>query len=205
MASEDIGSIYTTQIPGYEDAADIQAALKLYHYATTTVPTTEGEILPNSIAGHLKALDTRVDDVEAIGTGSDYLTVEPTTPADGFIWVDATSSGNGGPVYSTAIYTNEPPTTDLVDGVLWVDKDSTLKQVYVWDEGIVDWNPVNEFASVVEAKGDILVGSSADNLDNLSVGTDGYVLTADSSATLGVSWQQVDVESIKISAIMGAY
>jgi hypothetical protein len=205
MASEDIGQVYKTQIPGYEDAADIQAALKLYHYATTTIPTNESEIVPNSIAGHLKALDVRTDSLEEIGAGSDYLDTEPVSPIDGFIWLDATSTGNGGPTYSTVIYTNDAPTEDLVDGILWVDKDSELKQTYVWDVALNDWVKVNEFSNVVEAKGDILIGNTAGNLDNLPVGNDGYVLTADSSATLGVSWQQVDVESIKISSIMGAY
>jgi|694.fasta_scaffold00107_130 hypothetical protein len=98
MASESIGSIYPTQIPGYDDAADIKAALKLYHYGSVTVPTVDeigtdpGEIVANSVAGHLKALDTRIDLVEAVGVGSDYATTEPVSPADGFIWVDANST-----------------------------------------------------------------------------------------------------------------
>ena len=49
--AEDIGNIYKTKIPSYAEAADIQAALKLFHYGTTTVPTTEGEILADSLAG----------------------------------------------------------------------------------------------------------------------------------------------------------
>ena len=36
MASENIGNLYPSKIPGYEDAADIQAALRLYHYGSTT-------------------------------------------------------------------------------------------------------------------------------------------------------------------------
>jgi hypothetical protein len=91
MASESIGPVYPTQIPGYEDAADIQAALKLYHYGSTLVPTNENVIVPNSVAGHLKSLDTRVDAIEELGIGSDYSDLEPVLPADGFIWVDANS------------------------------------------------------------------------------------------------------------------
>lgn len=92
MASESIGSVYPTQIPGYDDAADIKAALRLYHYGSATAPQNEGELLSDSIAGHLKALDTRLDAVELTGVGSDYTATEPTSPADGFIWVDANST-----------------------------------------------------------------------------------------------------------------
>lgn len=92
MASESIGSVYPTQIPGYDDAADIQAALRLYHYGSTTAPANEGALLSDSVAGHLKGLDTRLDAVELTGVGSDYTATEPTSPVDGFIWVDANST-----------------------------------------------------------------------------------------------------------------
>jgi len=91
MASEDIGTIYKTQIPGYEDAADIQAALKLYHYGTATPITNESQIIANSVVGHIKALDTRIDVVENTGIGSDYASTRPAEPQNGFIWVDSTS------------------------------------------------------------------------------------------------------------------
>jgi hypothetical protein len=43
-------------------------------------------------------------------------------------------------------------------------------------------------ATLITAKGDLVVGSASAAADNLAVGTDGYVLTADSSQTLGVKW-----------------
>jgi len=42
--------------------------------------------------------------------------------------------------------------------------------------------------SVVTAKADLLVGASSGVVDNLAVGTDGQILTADSTQTLGVKW-----------------
>jgi hypothetical protein len=141
MASESIGSVYPTQIPGYDDAADIQAALKLYHYGSSTVPANEGALVANSVAGHLKSLDTRLDSVEGTGIGSDFSSSEPTEPEDGFIWVDSDSSF-GVALASVAAYQNDAPTTGLVDGLLWVDKNSSPLTMYVYDAADEEWKEI---------------------------------------------------------------
>lgn len=62
--AESIGTKYTTQIPSYSENADIQTALKLYHYGQETEPAT---IESNSVAGHLKYLeDTKVDIIPTV-------------------------------------------------------------------------------------------------------------------------------------------
>lgn len=43
-----------------------------------------------------------------------------------------------------------------------------------------------------DAKGDIVVASGSDAADNLPVGTNGQVLIADSTQTLGVRWGSID-------------
>lgn len=43
--------------------------------------------------------------------------------------------------------------------------------------------------STISAKGDLVVGTAANTVDRLAVGINGYVLTADSSATTGLAWQ----------------
>ena len=54
-----------------------------------------------------------------------------------------------------------------------------------------------ELASAIEetifdAKGDILVGTAADTVGKLTVGTNGYYLKADSSTATGLTWSAVD-------------
>ena len=55
-------------------------------------------------------------------------------------------------------------------------------------------------AMVIQAKGDLLVGQSTGAFDNLAVGSNGKVLTANSSATLGVAWESVSSPSDVIHA-----
>jgi hypothetical protein len=42
--------------------------------------------------------------------------------------------------------------------------------------------------SIVDAKGDLIVGTAADTVGRLAVGTDGFYLSADSSAGTGLAW-----------------
>jgi hypothetical protein len=61
--------------------------------------------------------------------------------------------------------------------------------------------------SIVDAKGDLIVGTAADTVGRLAVGTNGYFLSADSSAGTGLAWAAVDTSAIDnnyILALMGA-
>jgi hypothetical protein len=42
--------------------------------------------------------------------------------------------------------------------------------------------------TLIDAKGDLIVGSAADTAARLAVGTNGYLLTADSAETTGLKW-----------------
>lgn len=50
--------------------------------------------------------------------------------------------------------------------------------------------------NVVEAKGDLLAGTAAGAVDNVSVGTNGYVLVADSTEATGIKWGQMSLTGI---------
>jgi hypothetical protein len=134
MAAEDIGSLYNTKMPGYEDAADIQAALKLFLYGSTAYDTanTDPTQLPNpSLARHLQDLDDAITTLEDQGLGSLYTATEPTSPQDGLIWVDADASV---PIVSGNIfYQADAPTGTIAEGSIWTDSDSSPLTMYVYD------------------------------------------------------------------------
>jgi hypothetical protein len=56
--------------------------------------------------------------------------------------------------------------------------------------------------TVVTAKADLLVASASGVVDNLAVGTDGQVLTADATATLGVKWAANTGGSSSVSDVL---
>jgi hypothetical protein len=188
MAVENIGALIQTKIPGYADAADIQAALRAYHYGSLTfdpAETNPANLLSPSIAKTIYDIQTDITALEAKpSSGGEVDTTVPAaadfTPTeipDGFIWVDQDGSLGGGPVGATAVFTNSAPTTSLTTGTVWVDKDATA----------VLSNPFIPQA-VIAAKGDLLAGTANDTVSVLSVGTNGQVLKANSSAATGLEW-----------------
>lgn len=48
---------------------------------------------------------------------------------------------------------------------------------------------------IIDAKGDLIVGLSNDTVDNLTVGSNNFVLTADSTQTLGIKWSALPTAS----------
>jgi len=204
VAAEDIGGIWNVKQPGYEDKADIQAALKLFLYGDYNFDTTapigdqKTDLASNDgLARHLQDLRDDVDRVDNRGIGSDYLTINQiqamSSPTDGYIVMASDSTGAAvQSTYGIALYQNEEPTTNLTNGIVWIDKDSDSKDIYVYDSS--DFVKVGTYT---DAKGDLIVGFDQGITQILPVGSTGKVLTADSSAPLGISWTDLDYETNK--------
>jgi hypothetical protein len=138
---------FNVSIPGLTADADIQQALRVYHYGSTQPPENLDAVPAKSVAGYLKSISSRVQLVESAGIGSSYSQAEPESPPNGFLWVDADSSS---PIFdelletvpSVARYQNSQPNTNLKDGMLWVDKDSTPLKMYVYDLASTTWKEI---------------------------------------------------------------
>jgi len=189
MATESIGVLIPTAIPGYTDSADIQAALRAYHYGSysySPANTSPGSLVEPSIAKTIYDIQTDITALEnRPASGGE---VDPTQPApgdftppeipDGFIWVDEDGTVGGQPTSATSVFTNSAPTTSLTTGVIWVDKDATE----------IASNPYIPTAAIA-AKGDLIVGEANDDVTILSVAaTNGYVLNVNSATTSGLAW-----------------
>ena len=76
----------------------------------------------------------------------------------------------------------------LVSGSLFFS--STANAMFVYDGA--NWLEVNTGTfiaeTLIDAKGDLVVGSADNTAARLAVGTDGFVLTADSAEATGVKW-----------------
>ena len=146
MAAENIGSLYPTKIPGYSDAADIQAALRLYHYGDTTydISNTDPENLePNSVAGSFKTLSDRVDIVENAGIPVSVTETEPTNPEDGFIWVNPEAQIMTGGVFGNVIdYQTSAPVTYVTEGRLWAKKGTSPVELYIYNGTTSEWDRI---------------------------------------------------------------
>lgn len=189
MATESIGTLIPTAIPGYTDSADIQAALRAYHYgsyAYDPANTSPASLVTPSIAKTIYDIEADITALEnRPSSGGEVDATQPApgdfTPPeipDGFIWVDEDGTVGGQPTSATSVFTNSAPTTSLTTGVIWVDKDATE---------IVS-NPYIP-TSAIAAKGDLIVGEANDDVTILSAAsTNGFVLNVNSATTSGLAW-----------------
>jgi hypothetical protein len=123
--------------------------------------------------------------------GSDpfFIVIEPGTANEEKLLVTRANSGDLNLTVSGS--RGADGTTDVThaDG-------STVYPVFT----ATDADEANELASTWTTKGDI-VTHGASTFERLPVGTDGYVLTADSAASGGLAWGQVDTDQIATNAI----
>lgn len=134
--------LFDTEIPDFGDDANIQEALRMYHYGTadgTFVSTNAG--ISAGVAGYLKEAFAGISALEAQGIGSSYEAEEPANVVAGHIWVDGSSSGFQSFV-TKSVYQTTEPTENLFDGMLWVEKGSSPLTMHVYDADTSTWKAI---------------------------------------------------------------
>jgi hypothetical protein len=149
MAVENIGNLVPTKIPALVDDANIQDALRAYHYGSYDFDPAENdpaELLVPSIAHTINDLQEQIDDQVALElaardissaqnsapVAADFTAFSNTIP-DGYIWVDKDASAPVGYLSATSLYTTTQPTTGLANGVMWIKKGTSPIEVYVYN------------------------------------------------------------------------
>ena len=149
MAVENIGNLVPTKIPALIDDANIQDALKAYHYGSydfDTAETNTANLLNPSIAYTINNLQTQINTKAALEIAardiSRATTTAPTAAAftafsatipDGYVWLDKDSSAGVGYYAATSVYTTTAPTTNLANGLIWIKKGSSPLEMYVYN------------------------------------------------------------------------
>jgi hypothetical protein len=149
MAVENIGNLVPTKIPALADDANIQDALKAYHYGSydfDTAETNSANLLNPSIAYTINDLQSQINTKAALEvaardssratttapTAAEFTAFSNTIP-DGYIWVDKDAAAPVGYLSATSVYTATQPTTALANGVIWIKKGSNPLEMYVYN------------------------------------------------------------------------
>ena len=101
-----------------------------------------------------------------------YQSGAPSSPADGDIWIDSDDE-----VASVTSVTDSTSTTSSTVAA----SATAVKSAYDLANGAIA-------KSLVDAKGDLIAATAADTVARLAVGTNNYVLTADSAEATGLKW-----------------
>ena len=149
MAVENIGNLVPTKIPALSDDANIQDALKAYHYGSydfDTAETNTANLLNPSIAYTVTNLQTQINTKAALEIAArDSSRASTTAPLaaafsafsntipDGYVWLDKDSSAGVGYYSATSLYTTTAPSTNLANGLIWIKKGSSPIEMYVYN------------------------------------------------------------------------
>ena len=162
MAVESIGVLVPTKIPGYADAADIQAALRAYHYGSYTFDVNESNaanLINPSMAYTITNLQSQITTISGdYATSTNAITLSnKTIGSSGLAFEGATND-----TYETLL-TVVDPTADRT--ITFPDTSGTVALMS---------QVINN--TLTATTGDIIYASSSNTPARLAIGTEGQVL-----------------------------
>ena len=162
MAVESIGVLVPTKIPGYADAADIQAALRAYHYGSYTFDVNESNaanLINPSMAYTITNLQTQITNI-----ANDYIT------SSGAATLSNKTIGSSGLSFEGATANDFETLLTVVDPT--ADRTITFPDV----TGTVALMSQVINNTLTTTTGDIIYASGASTPARLGIGTEGQVL-----------------------------
>lgn len=205
-----IGTKYQTNIPLLSDNADIQTALKVYHYGQASEPAT---LLANSVAGHLNTLEnTKVDIVptQIIAGAANDLNLKNVT---GYYSVATNAIASAGSNYPAGATAGMLHVTNDGSGIIYQTYLSNTPKMYwrgyfagawtTWREASDTTHSHTEFTTLagqIATKQDAITSGSLTSAINVNLGTDGAVYV-DSSGKLRASSVVTQAELERISTV----
>ena len=162
MAVESIGTLVPTKIPGYADAADIQAALRAYHYGSYTFDVNESNaanLINPSMAYTITNLQSQITAIS-----NDYVTsTSATTLSNKTIGSTGLSFEGATDNAFETLLTVVDPTADRT--ITFPDTTGTVALMS---------QVINN--TLTTTTGDIIYASSSNTPARLGIGTEGQVL-----------------------------
>jgi hypothetical protein len=172
MAVESIGVLVPTKIPGYADAADIQAALRAYHYGSYTFDTAEtnkANLINPSIAYSISGLQDSVTSISA-----DYITSTSTSTLTNKTLTSPVVSGLS---LSDSSVVFEGSSADAFETTLTVTNPTADRTITFPDTtGTVALLTQVINNSLTSTTGDIIYASGSNTPARLGIGTEGQIL-----------------------------
>ena len=154
--------------------------------------------------------DSHWIEIGASGTAAYVADTAPTSPISGQIWFNSSNAGTYvyydsqwieiGASAMAAIVGDTAPSSPIT-GQVWYNSSDGGAYIYydsVWVE--IGSAPFNSLLGTINAKGDLLVGTADNTVSNLTAGTNGYVLTANSSTATGLEWTQISSNPLTSNA-----